>query len=135
MAKRDPTDPIVNQINQAVQHWMNQSFGKYSRSEAWNPAINIYQLPDRLEVCVDLAGVERNRLDIEVHPGQLRIAGTRLAPDPPGHDRGPMRILSMEIDYGPFRRVLAIPREVDLSRVESRYRDGFLWIILPLRQL
>lgn len=134
MATRNPTDPVANQINQAVQQLVNQTFGKYSRNEAWTPAMNIYQLPGRLEVCVDLAGIDRRQVDIQVHPGTLRIRGSRLAPDPPGHGEGPMRILSMEIDYGPFCRVLEIPKEVDLQRVESRYRDGMLWITLPFRR-
>lgn len=97
--------------------------------------MNIYQLPGRLEVCLDLAGIDRQQIDVQVHPGTLRIRGTRLAPDPPSHDDGPLRILSMEIDYGRFSREMTIPQNVDLQRVESRYRDGMLWITLPLGDL
>jgi len=134
MTQRHPADPLANQLNQTVQHLVNQAFGKYSRDEAWSPAVNVYQLPGRLELCVDLAGVDRRELDIQVQTGRLSIRGTRRAPQPPHHPDGPMRILSMEIDYGPFRRIIAIPNEVDLEHVESSYRAGMLWIVLPLHE-
>jgi HSP20 family protein len=41
--------------------------------------------------------------------------------------------MEMEIDYGPFERVLELPSDVDPDRVEAKYRDGLLWIYLPLQ--
>lgn len=114
-----------------------QSFSRFASTEAWSPAVNIYQLEDRLQVAVDLAGIERNRIDARVEPGRLLIRGVRPAPEPP-HDPSegaqPMRILTMEIDYGPFARSIAIPENVDLASVSSEYREGMLWITLPLKR-
>lgn len=44
-----------------------------------------------------------------------------------------MRILTMEIDHGSFRRVIKLPERVDLARIESEYKNGLLWVRLPLR--
>lgn len=119
-----------------------QSFSRFSSTEAWSPAVNIYQLADRIEIAVDLAGIEREQIDVTVEPGRLLIRGHRPAPDPQGlagdaegsEGDQPMRILTMEIDYGPFSRVIAIPEQADLSRVSSEYREGMLWITLPMRE-
>ncbi|MFP4145793.1 MAG: Hsp20/alpha crystallin family protein [Phycisphaeraceae bacterium] len=110
-----------------------RGFGPFSAAtQAWVPAVNLYQFADRLEACVDLAGVPRERIDVRVEPGRLRIEGVRMAPEPRDGGPGRMRIVGMEIDYGPFRREVPIPRDVDLDKVESRYEQGLLWVTLPL---
>ena len=118
-----------------VGHTLYQSFRRFSPTEAWSPAINVYQAPDRLEVAVDLAGIDREQIDVRMEPGRLSIRGVRQAPEPPRREgEAPMRIVAMEIDYGPFSRTLQIPENVDLPRTTSQYRDGILWITLPLRR-
>jgi len=37
----------------------------------------------------------------------------------------------MEINCGPFERILSLPSEVDASRATAAYDDGFLEIVLP----
>ncbi len=149
-----------------VGHTLFQGFRKFSPTEAWTPSINVYQLHDRVEVAVDLAGIRREQIDVRVEPGRLLIRGVRNAPEPPtceseeaersavaarrrsgageeptpprdpadpGCEGQPMRIVTMEIDYGPFSRSIAIPDNVDLRKVSSEYREGILWVTLPLR--
>lgn len=109
-------------------------FSRFCAAEAWAPSVNVYQLKGRLEVCVDLAGIDREVIDVRVEPGTLLVRGVRAAPDPPTHQEDtPLRIVTMEIDYGPFCRTIPIPDHVDLRRVESAYREGMLWITLPLK--
>ena len=122
-----------------VGHTLFQGFRKFSPTESWTPSINVYQLRDRLEVAVDLAGIHRHELDVRVEVGRLLVRGVRHAPEPPtceedreGCEGQAMRILTMEIDYGPFSRSIAIPDHVDLRKVASEYREGVLWITLPL---
>lgn len=127
-------EPFALVVGQAFY----QSFSRFASTEAWSPAVNLYQLPDRFELAVDLAGIERSRIDVRVEPGRLTIRGVRPAPEPPADDRNdderPMRILAMEIDYGPFARTVSIPEGVNLAEVSSAYRDGMLWVTLPLKR-
>lgn len=135
MTRRDPTPSFSVRIGTILrQTTVYHNFGSFSpTTQAWSPAVNIYQLPDRLEVCVDLAGVDRRELEVRVEAGRLLIQGIRKAPEPHHRRQQPMRIVGMEIDYGPFRRVVALPETVDLDRVHSTYTDGLLWITLPLK--
>ena len=124
-----PPEPFAMVVSQAFY-----GFSRFCAAEAWSPAVNVYQLKGRLEVCVDLAGIDREAIDVRVEPRRLTVRGVRAAPDPPTHDDdSPMRIVTMEIDYGPFCRSITIPDRVDLRKVESAYRDGMLWITLPLK--
>lgn len=135
MARRNRSDILSTQLNELLRQMMSHSFGHFSPTEAWAPGINIYQLKGRLEVCVDLAGVDKRSVDVQVSMGRLLIRGMRAAPEPPRNDdEQAMRILNMEIDYGPFRREINLPPNVVLDRVESRYVDGLLWITLPVAE-
>lgn len=99
---------------------------------AWEPAVNIYAYPDRLEVCMDLAGVRKQDIRVDVEARGLVVRGYREFPDsecehPPCH-----RILVMEIPDGTFERVLEFPLDVDTERVTARQDSGWLWITLPV---
>ncbi len=104
-------------------------------AEAWQPQLNVYCYEDRLEVCVDLAGVDRENVEIHVEPRKLLIRGTRPSPEPvSGDPDSPCRqILAMEIENGPFERIFSLPTEVDADAVTARQEEGLLWIQLPVR--
>ena len=115
----------------SVWQWQ---YGEFSPVDNWSPAINVYRIEDRVEICVDLAGVSRDRLDVHVEPGRLTIRGVRHPPEPPRQEGKELRILCMEIDHGSFSREVGLPDDVDTKRAESEYRDGLLWVRLPLRK-
>lgn len=135
---RPPHDDEADQVTDQVAHMVAKLWqwhqGDFCPVDTWSPPINLYRLERRLEVCVDLAGVDRKTIDVTVEPGQLIIRGMRHAPEPPHGEREGMRILAMEIDHGRFCRTIDLPNLVDLPRVESEYKLGLLWIRLPLRE-
>lgn len=134
---------VVRITARHVRRMHQPDFGPTGVQSTWTPALNVYQRPCGLEICVDLAGVARRDLAITAEPGRLILRGHRAAPEPdpatarseggdPSMNQGPgMKILAMEIDYGPFCRVLPIPPQVILGRIQSHYHDGLLWISLP----
>ena len=105
--------------------------GEFCPVETWQPAINVYQLEDRLEICVDLAGIDPRNLELHVERERLMIRGVRAAPDPRRSPQ-PMRIISMEINHGPFCRIIDLPAPVDGGRVSTNYHNGLLMIRIPL---
>jgi HSP20 family protein len=40
----------------------------------------------------------------------------------------------MELDYGPFRRQVALGADVDVAQAQATYEKGILSIVLPLAQ-
>jgi len=106
-------------------------FGSVSADQGWTPAVNVYDCGTALHVCVDLAGVPKEAISVTVEPGRLVIQGRRDVPEPA--DQKTRCLREMEIDHGLFRRVLSLPEMVDLDAVESRYTDGMLWVVLPIK--
>lgn len=132
MAKSE-FDQIMGEMSHTVSKLWQWQFGDFVAGDSWAPAVNVYRLARRLEICVDLAGIDKRAIEVRVEPGKLVLRGFRAAPEPPDAKEESMRILCMEIDHGPFARTIALPDQVDLSRVESHYDHGWLWIRLPLR--
>ena len=140
MASRKPPSKHSGLVGVVVDHAVYRSFSQFSQAQAWSPAVNIYQAGKQLHICVDLAGIDRDKIDVRIEPGRLTVSGVRHAPEPKPAVPAPptaqpdvdMKIHSMEIDYGAFCRVIPVPQSVNLDNVHSEYRQGLLWITLPL---
>jgi len=91
------------------------------------PAVDVYETADEVVIVVDLPGIADQEVEISVEGRAFTLRGERVARQ--GH---PGRLYSqMEICFGPFERVLALPAEVDADGATANYQDGFLEITLP----
>jgi HSP20 family molecular chaperone IbpA len=105
----------------------------FAASIGWRPAINAYRCQDKFVIFVDLAGVPRDSIELQVDAGRLLIRGRRHAPEPDGADSGQCHLLALEIDQGSFERALDLPHAVNPGDVTTEYRDGLLRISIGLR--
>jgi len=96
-------------------------------SAAWAPQVDIYETAEAVVLALEIPGVDRADIEILVQGSYLRVAGVRREPA----SAGCMRWHQMEIAYGPFERVVALPGEIDPERVRATYTDGFLRIEVP----
>jgi HSP20 family protein len=83
--------------------------------------------PPELVVVVELPGVEPEELQIIATPTALLVAGERRRPEGEGR-----LYQQMEIDYGPFRREIALSEEVSADGGQATYERGLLTVVLPL---
>ena len=100
----------------------------------WQPAINAFRCETAIRICVDLAGIEKSKIDLTVEPRQVIIRGTRDVPEPSHGEGRALQLLALEIDYGPFEREVPLPAEVDVDRASAEQENGLLWIHLPLKK-
>lgn len=126
-------DQLAGRLHQTIDRLICGHFSEFSAAKTWSPAVNAYRLADRIEVCVELAGVDRESIQVTVDNGRLLIRGFRQPPEPPCQEGQPVQILAMEIDYGPFERGIALPKQVDAQKIAAEHRNGLLWIRLPLK--
>src|SRR6185503_2051383 len=104
----------------------------------WAPNVNLYENDAAYVVCVDLAGVDKEKIDVVVSDQKLTLRGARLVPtlpDQPPHLEGrhppKLRVHVMEIDNGPFCREVELPADVAHDQVSAAHLNGLLWIQLP----
>jgi HSP20 family protein len=95
----------------------------------FSPAVDVFYAddPPRAVVHAELAGIDISELGLEIEGRELVIAGHRRPSDAEG------RVYQqLEIDFGPFRRVIALGAEVVAEEAAATYRDGILTVELPL---
>ncbi len=115
---------------------LNKGYYGFMPGEVFIPNVNLYETEVDYRVCVDLAGVDKDKIDITVVDQRLTIRGQRpvpqcIAPPCPDPDQARLRVHLMEIDHGSFAREVELPHDVVKERIAARYVDGLLWIELP----
>lgn len=104
----------------------SQEFPQWSllAAETWETA--------RLVVIrMEIPGVEKSDLTVDVHGNVLRIRGEKRR----GGNDLEGRYHLMERAYGRFERSIPLPHGVDADQAEVSYRDGVLAVILPKTEM
>jgi HSP20 family protein len=100
-----------------------------TRRGGFSPAVDVFYQgdPPRAVVQAELAGIDPDELTLEIEGRELVIAGHRRPDDAEGR-----LYQQLEIDFGPFRRVIPLGAEVVPNQAQATYTDGILRIELPL---
>jgi HSP20 family molecular chaperone IbpA len=124
---------IVSQTNHILMQFQELQFARFHPPEsAWRPNVNVYGFADRIEVCVEMTGVPKEGIEIQVEPRRLVIRGHRDSPEVRCEMPPCGRLLLMEIADGPFERVIEFEMDLDADRTQARWEHGWLWIAVPL---
>ncbi|MEE9295092.1 MAG: Hsp20/alpha crystallin family protein [Phycisphaerae bacterium] len=126
-------DKISKQIDALMDELMGPQLTRIVSTDAWEPQWNVYELSEQYMICVELAGIHHEKIDLQVDRGTLRLSGYRGKPELVESDEVPS-VHVIEIDWGRFERTLAIPPDVDASGISATYRNGYLWVLLPKRR-
>ncbi|MBX7257085.1 MAG: Hsp20/alpha crystallin family protein [Candidatus Hydrogenedentes bacterium] len=91
------------------------------------PRVNIMEKADEVIIEAELPGVSKDGTQIEVKDNELTLTGHRKVSENDG------RIHLRERAQADYRRVFALSRAIDTSRVEAEMKDGVLTLRLPKR--
>ena len=103
------------------------------RRGGFSPAVDVFYEtppapdPPRAVVQAELAGIDPDEIGLEIQGRELVLVGHRKPADAEG------RVYQqVEIDSGPFRRVIPLGADVVADDARATYRDGMLRVELPL---
>lgn len=95
--------------------------------QAWSPALDVHEDKEKFTVNLELPGLKREEISVQLEDGALVISGERkgetVSEDTEVHRR--------ERYYGKFSRLLTLPMAVAADKVKAAYKDGILTITLP----
>jgi HSP20 family protein len=99
------------------------------RGRGFSPSVDVYYTdnPPRAVVRADLAGVDIQDVSLEIRGRQLLIAGERRPAEAAGR-----LYQQIEIEHGPFRRLVELGAEVVPDAARASYEDGVLEVEIPL---
>jgi HSP20 family protein len=95
----------------------------------FSPRVDVYYCgdPPRAVVKAELAGVDVDTVALEIAGRELVISGER-----PVQETGGRVYQQLEIEAGPFRRVVELGADVIAERARASYDNGILLVELPL---
>jgi HSP20 family protein len=100
------------------------------RASGFSPRVDLYYCSDaapKAIVKVELPGVRLEEISLEISGRELVISGERAPRETEG------RVYQqLEIEAGPFRRVVELNADVVAEQAEATYDDGILRVELPL---
>ena len=89
----------------------------------WYPAADVYSHETEYVIMLDLPGIERGALEIDLDDNRLTISGVRSL-----EEQNQQRT---ERPHGRFIRRFGVPAAVDQKSITAEYKDGVLRVRLP----
>ena len=99
---------------------------RWAPSGLW-PAVNVSQDGENYYVRAEIPGIKPSDLEVNTTRNALSLAGKRTFP----REEEKASFHRREREEGSFRRTITLPGEIDGAKVEARYSDGVLDIMLP----
>lgn len=125
---------FIPTLRREVDAFFRQALRPLSRRgvsvEAWNPQLDVTEEEDRFVLEIDLPGVQREDITIEVRGRTLLIGGSRkIVRRTVG-----ARYSHLERLSGSFLRSIPLPAEIDAAEISASLDKGILSVELPKKK-
>lgn len=131
MAVFDDEEYSLPTLRDEVEAFFRKALGPLSRRGVpvglWNPQLDVTEDEGRFILEMDLPGVRREDITIEVHDRTLVIAGSRKIVRREMSDR----YSHCERVSGSFRRSIPLPLKVDEEKIAAVLEEGILRVEIP----
>ncbi len=124
---------MTSELEHAFEDWPSHrwpSIGLLATPESvgWSPRIDVFERDNRLVTRVDLPGMKREDVSVEVTDGRLALSGERTREKEEKKDN----FYRSEREYGSFYRTVPLPEGIKLADVKATFSDGVLEVSVPL---
>ena len=117
-------DRMNRLFEDATQRRQSGTDDEFERAD-WTPAADIYETDSGYLIAMDLPGIDREPLEIDVDDSRLVVKGTRTIAESKQH--------RSERPRGKFLRTFSVPGSVNQALIGAEFKDGVLHIRLPKR--
>ena len=99
-----------------------------AEAATWFPDIDVFEKNHRLVTKIDLPGMKKEEVKVEVTDGQLAISGERKMEAEEKNEN----LYRCEREYGSFYRAVPLPEGVKLEDVKATFSDGVLEVSVQM---
>lgn len=109
---------------------INDEYKKHrDDSYCFKPFADMYESAGKIVIQVELSGVKKENLNIELGDGFIEISGVKtkdkdIAQKEENYQR-------MERSYGFFKRSFNLPKNIIAENINASFKDGVLDIVIP----
>jgi HSP20 family protein len=109
---------------------LERSFYNYPSNEGVSgfvPVVNTREGESAFHIDVDIPGVKKDDIKVDVEKDILTISGERKTKDEVKEED----YYKVETSFGKFSRSFTLPDNADVENIEARSTDGVLEVIVP----
>jgi len=113
-----------NQMRSMLDDWdvvESDSFTSFS------PAVNTREGKSAYHVEVDLPGVKKEDIKVDVHDNTVTLSGERNTKN----ELKKENYYKIESEYGKFERSFSLPEDADIENIHAETADGILEVVIP----
>ncbi len=96
----------------------------------YRPATDIVELADGFHICLDMPGVAKDALTIDLNENELTVIGRTAYPADPREVAG-REFHHVEFGGGEYRRTFTLADSVDREGIVAKLENGVLNLSLP----
>jgi len=111
-----PVSDLRREFDRLFDDWTSPAPRGLRTESTFVPACDVEEGEDHFLLTLEMPGMKRDDIKLEVNDDQLTISGERRY---------------SERRFGKFQRSFALPPGIDTTRVEANYQDGILRIMVP----
>ena len=132
LARWDPFRDVAA-LQDRINRLFDDAFPKAKSPEddaglsAWRPAVDIYATESAVVFKMELPGVKKENISVEVKDNVLTIRGERVVDS----DVAQEDFYRRERIFGAFNRSFSLQHPVDPQRIKARFKDGVLEVQIP----
>jgi HSP20 family protein len=122
---------MTSELDRVFADWPSfrwPRFGQMSESAVWSPKIDVFERDNRIVTRIDLPGMKKEDVSVEVTDGHLVLSGERKRETEEHKDN----FYRSEREYGSFYRTVPLPEGVRLEDVKAAFADGVLEVSIPM---
>jgi len=122
-----PTREFDNIHSSVKQYFDDFSSMKSSfNTESFSPKIDISEKGNQLIIDAEVPGIKKEDLKITLQDNILTIEGEKKNV----FEEGDSKFYRTERSYGSFKKSFTLPEDVDSEKVDAKFKDGVLSILL-----
>jgi HSP20 family protein len=132
IARWDPFRDVAT-LQDRINRIFNESFGRSRDLDEevslydWSPPVDIYETGDGVVLKVELPGVNKDDVSVEVKDNVLTLKGERLL-DPEIKDEHYYR---KERSFGKFNRSFSLQETIKPDLIKASFKNGVLTVEIP----
>ena len=125
---------ITNQIPRLLDQFLENDFidfsnRNFSDTNTTLPAVNVKEKKDGFEIEMSAPGLKKEDFNVELNNNVLTISCEKKEEEETKDEDG--RYTRREFMYQSFSRSFNLPDTIDPEKIDAKYEDGILKLIVP----
>ena len=126
LVRYNANDFVPTSFNSLVDRFFNDSLTR-SGGSTFLPKVDVIENDNSYELHVAVPGLSKDDFSIEVQDHLLTVSGERKFTT----EKKEKNFQSIETQYGSFSRSFSLPEDTDGSKIQAKYNNGILELIVP----